>query len=188
MILGIAGSFSNIDPRRNSGDGSRPFVISPPASKAEFRTVFIEIEDLDNLSRETFKRHVKFRAWGVYQRLGVVNYPLHDACLEILQRVSLRNATCGNTRYGTLEGHYDAMLRLHERNTAWPWDTPLAEELSRHIAYPREYGSYKLEWEHLYYGAARFANGSSWCIELGWEVCGFPPSIHRRSPYSNVII
>ena len=80
MILEVPGSFSNIDPRRNSGDGSRPSAISPPASKAEFRTVPIEIEDPDNVRREAFKRHVKFRAWGVYQRLVVVNYPLHDAC------------------------------------------------------------------------------------------------------------
>lgn len=105
-----------------------------------------------------------------------------------MQRVSLRNATCGHTRYGALEDYYNAMLRLTERNTEWPWDSPLARELSRYIAYSGEYGSYKLEWEHLYYGAARFANGSSWCIEPGWEVCGFPPSMHRRSPYSNMII
>ena len=105
-----------------------------------------------------------------------------------MERVSLRNATCGNTRYGALEDYYNAMVRLTERNTEWPWDTPLAEELSRSFAYSEEYGSYKLEWEHLYYGAARFADGQSWCIEPGWEVCGLPPSMHHRSPYSDMII
>lgn len=99
--------------------------------------------------------------------------PLHDACLEILQRVSLRNATCGNTRYGSLQGHYKAMLRLH---------------LSRYNVLPEEYGSYRFEWEHLYYGAARFTNSWTWCIESGWEVCSLPPSMHHRSPYSNMII
>ena len=80
------------------------------------------------------------------------------------------------------------MLRLHECYTEWPWDTPLAEELSCYIAYPEEYGSFKLVWEHLYYGSAKFANGCSWCIEPGWEICGSPPSMHHRSPYSDMII
>lgn len=175
---------SNIISRRNEDNGAGQFAISPPACGAQFRHVAIKIDHPDNVRRES----ADIRQWGVYQRSGVVICPLHDACLEIIQRVSLNNATCGNSRYGTLEGHYDAMLRLHERNTEWPWDTPLAEELSQYVAYPQEYGSYKLEWEHLNYGAARFADGSSWCIEPGWEVCDFPLSMHHRSPYSDTNI
>lgn len=47
------------------------------------------------------------------------------------------------------------------------------------------YGWYKLEWEHLYYGAARFANSLSWWCKPGWEVCGFSPSRHHSSHFSN---
>ena len=34
--------------------------------------------------------------------------------------------------------HFNAMLRLHERNTEWTWDTPRAKELSRHIAHQND--------------------------------------------------
>ena len=133
-----------------------------------------------------FNSSLESRKWTVLQknRSGIVIYPLHDACLAIMQHVSHSHATRGNTRYGTLEGYYSAMLRLHEHNTVYPYDTPLEEEVSRYTAYPGEYGSYKLEWEHQYYGAARFANGSSWCIEPGWEVCCSPPYRYLMSHYS----
>jgi len=75
------------------------------------------------------------------------------------------------TSYGSLESYYDALLRLHERNTEYPYGTDIEEEVARYNAYPSEYGHYKLEWEHRYYGAARFAGGSSWGLfEPGWEV------------------
>ena len=44
-----------------------------------------------------------------------------------MQRISQRQEACGNARYGTLEGYYNAMLRLHERHTEYPYDIPLEE-------------------------------------------------------------
>lgn len=73
--------------------------------------------------------------------------------------------------HGSLEGCYEALLRLHERTTEYPYGTDIEEEVAKHTAYPSEYGQFKLEWEHQYYGAARFAEGSSWdMFEAGWEV------------------
>lgn len=64
--------------------------------------------------------------------------------------------------YGSLENYYEALLRLHECNTKYPYGTEIEEEVAKHTDYPCEYGGYKLEWEHRYYGADRFAEGSSW--------------------------
>ncbi len=45
-----------------------------------------------------------------------------------MQRVSQRHEACGDTRYGTLEGYYNAMLRLHERHSEYPYNTLLESE------------------------------------------------------------
>ena len=106
---------------------------------------------------------------------GTVLYPLHETCIETLQRIAqynaLRNAPCDAMDYISLQGYYEALLRLHDRLTSWPYGCSDAEEqLSRFHAYPFEYGSFALEWEHQYYGAARFANGSDWDWSPEWEV------------------
>jgi len=62
------------------------------------------------------------------------------------------------------------LLRLHERNTEYPYGTEIEDQIAKYTAYPSEYGQYKLEWEHRYYGADSFAGGSSWDFEAGWEV------------------
>ena len=73
--------------------------------------------------------------------------------------------------YTSLQGYYEALLRLHDRLTSWPYDDPDAEEqLSRVYYGPFEYGRYALEWEHGYYGAARFATGLGWDWVREWEV------------------
>ncbi|KAL8788412.1 MAG: hypothetical protein Q9195_007291 [Heterodermia aff. obscurata] len=90
---------------------------------------------------------------------------MHETCIEILQRVGQHNkvsiAPDATVNYTSLQGYYDALLRLHDRLTSWPYDDPEAEEqLEKFHPYPSEYGCHKLEWEHQYYGAARFADGS----------------------------
>ncbi|KAL6713503.1 hypothetical protein ACLMJK_008968 [Lecanora helva] len=87
-------------------------------------------------------------------------------------------------KYTTLEAYYEALLRLHDRNTEYPYGTDIEEEVAKYTAYPGEYGSYKLEWEHQYYGASRFADGSSWWSEPGWEwICADPISIDGLTKY-----
>ncbi len=47
--------------------------------------------------------------------------------------------------YRSLEDYYDALLRLHERNTEYPYGTEIEEEVAKHTDYPCKYGRYKLE-------------------------------------------
>ena len=117
------------------------------------------------------------KRWKLLEKtaLGTVLYPLHESCIEIVRRIGQYNklfkASYSAVDYTSLQSYYDALLRLHDRLTQWPYDDPDAEEqLEKFYAYPTEYGSYKLEWEHQYYGAARFAYGSGWNWAPGWEV------------------
>lgn len=150
-----------------------PFGISPPARKAEFGCCFIEGRDSYGSEFSCWNG----KRWELLEKgtSGTVLYPLHETCIEIVRRVAQYNRSCNapyNTvDYTSLQGYYEALLRLHDRLTSWPWDDPDAEEqLSRFHPYPTEYGSYKLEWEHQYYGAARFADGSGWDWAPEWEV------------------
>ena len=150
-----------------------PFEVSPPAYGAEFGCCSIQ-------GRESYGSN--FSCWGgkrwkvlVKAGRGVVLYPLHEACIEIVRRVGQFNKLCNApsaiSNYTSLEGYYEALLRLHDRLTSWPYGDPdLEEQLEKFHPYPGEYGSYKLEWEHQYYGAARFADGSGWSWTPEWEV------------------
>ena len=95
-------------------------------------------------------------------------------CIEILRRIGQYNRFCeaaySSVDYASFQGYYGAFLSLHDRLTSWPYDDPDAEEqLEESHAYPTEYGSYILEWEHQYYGAARFPDESDWDWAQEWK-------------------
>jgi len=155
-------------------DSSLDFETSGPASNAEFRSVSIKGQNSGASEWSCFDG----RKWKVFEKNdnGVVLYPIHDACLWIMDRVAARRSQNKHDTDGTLpkcatlEAHYEALLRLHDRNTEYPYGTDIEDEVAKITAYPSEYGSYKLEWEHQYYGASSFADGSWWAFESGWEV------------------
>lgn len=104
---------------------------------------------------------MKGRKWQVFEQdeAGVVLYPIHDACLHIMAQISRRNsrqAKKSSTAFTDVETYYQAMLRLHLRNT---------------IGGDLDFAAFGLEWEHQYYGARKFADGFSWNPCLGLEVC-----------------
>ena len=160
-----------------------PFSVSAPASNAEFRSVYIDSRGSGS-SEWTCWNGSK---WKVFDKndAGFALYPIHDACLEITHRIAhqhlLYNPHSGSRspEYTSVEAYYGALLRLHERNTQYPYDTEIEDEVAKFTPYPGEYGAYKLEWEHQYYGAARFADGSSWSFEPGWEVCNLRAMIPK---------
>lgn len=103
---------------------------------------------------------MKGRKWQVYEQdeAGVVLYPIHDACLHIVARISRRNSRQVNkpsAAFTDIRSYYQAMLRLHLRNT---------------IGGLSDFAECGLEWEHQYYGAREFADGFSWNPCPGWEV------------------
>ena len=159
--------------RHETETSETPFGVSPPAHDAEFRSCFIEGRDSHGSEFSCWKG----RGWKLLEKRppGTVLYPLHEACIDTVRRVAQYNGSYDapdNTMdYTSLQGYYEALLRLHDRLTSWPYDDPDAEEqLGRFYVVAFEYGSYKLEWEHQYYGAARFADGSYWDWVPGWEV------------------
>ena len=149
------------------------FGISPPAHVAEFRCCLIQ-------GRQSYGSDFSCwegKRWKLLEKSasGTVLYPLHETCIEIMRRIGrynkMSNAPHQSLDFTSVQGYYEALLRIHDRLTSWPYDDPDAEkQLERFHAYPTEYGSYKLEWEHQYYGAARFADGSDWSWVPEWEV------------------
>ena len=94
---------------------------------------------------------MKGRKWQVFEQdeTGVVLYPIHNACLHIMDQISRRNfrqASKSSTAFTDMKSYYQAMLRLHLRNTS-------GEDL--------DFAAFGLEWEHQYYGAREFADGFS---------------------------
>ena len=83
-------------------------------------------------------------------------------------------------KHANLKSYYETLTRLHERLTEFPYEEYLDQEVPFGECLEQEqftyepscatYGRSKLEWEHGYYGAARFADGSTWYMEPGWEV------------------
>ena len=155
-------------------DSGSSFEISGPAENAEFRSVSIRGHKWAASEWSCFDG-LKWRVLDKNDN-GVVLYPVHDACLSIIERIAARRSQCErnadgpSSKYATLEGYYEGLLRLHDRNTEYPYGTEIEDEVAKFTAYPSEYGSYKLEWEHQYYGASRFADGSAWSFVPGWEV------------------
>ena len=153
--------------------GDLLFSVSAPASDAEFRAVYIG-DTITNEKNESEWASFSGRKWKILEQneAGIVLYPMHDVCIAITEKMASRHSA-RKEKYATLESYYEAMLRLHERNTVPP---PLPEEQAGQYNPGRaEYGQYKLEWEHGYYGTERFADGSDWWIQPGWEVY-----IHQR--------
>jgi hypothetical protein len=143
-----------------SGDddsGLSHFSVSAPASDAEFMCVSIENTFPSPSSKWAV---MKGRKWQVFEQdeAGVVLYPIHDCCLHIMAQTSRRNSRQANkssTAFANVQSYYQAMLRLHLRNTIGEgWD----------------FAPFGLEWEHQYYGAQEFADGFSWSSCPGWEV------------------
>ena len=159
--------------RHDMETSETPFGVSPPAHNAEFRSCFIE-------GRDSYGSEFSCssgKGWMLLEKrpLGTVLYPLHETCIDTVRRVAKYNGLCKaqskTMDYTSLQGYYEAILRLHDRLTDWPYGDPDAEEqLSKFHAYPSEYGAYSLAWEHQYYGAARFGDGSEWFWVPGWEV------------------
>lgn len=75
-------------------------------------------------------------------------------------------------RFTRLASYYEALLHLHDRNTEYAYESHSdpPQEQGLHEPYRADYGRYRLEWEHGYYGGTRFADGSTWYMEPRWEV------------------
>ena len=114
--------------------------------------------------------------WSVFDQDedGVVLYPVHDACIFVLRKMACRNHQRAkpNSRgkYINLESYYQTLIHLHERLTEYPYDEYSDQEQDQYAPYHADYGRYKLEWDHGYYGAARYADGLTWDVEPSWEV------------------
>lgn len=111
-----------------------PFGVSPPAHVAEFRCCFIEGRNSYGFEFSCWEG----KRWQLLEKraLGSVLYPLHQTCIETVRRVAQYNRLCNaphNTvDHTSLQGYYEALLRLHDPLTSWPYDDPGAEEqLSR---------------------------------------------------------
>ena len=73
-------------------------------------------------------------------------------------------------KHASLKSYYETLIRVHERLTEFPYEDYLDQEYDVYEPVHASYGYSKLEWDHGYYGAARFADGSTWYMEPGWEV------------------
>ena len=114
------------------------------------------------------------RKWKVFDEdsQGNILYPIHDACLTIVEKISQRNLQQDgpDAPFSSIRDYYESMCRLNLRNTTYPHSTSdeVTAEWSPNLL---EYGAYGLEWEHRNYGAADLQNGSSWICDGDWEVC-----------------
>ncbi len=104
--------------------------------------------------------------WRVFepdQDYGLI-YPLHESCLDIIRQIGLRRSLQvenGSRIPSGLGDCFEALLRLHVRNTT----TPNGRDI-----YPGCTAN-GLEWEHYCYGAREMWMGP-WGVERGWEVSG----------------
>ena len=164
---------SDISPRESRNNGNPTFAVSPPAGEAEFRSVYIAHTD-PATSEWGCVAGVKWRIFDQNDD-GVVLYPVHDACIFFMQKMAhlnLQSAKPGSlAKHTSLKSYYETLIRVHERLTEFPH-----EDQEQYLFEPWHvnYGYSKLEWDHGYYGAARFADGSTWYMEPGWEVSKYP--------------
>lgn len=130
--------------------------------------------------------------WSVFDQSddGVVLYPVHDACIFIMRKMAHRNFQRAKphslAKYTSLKSYYEALMRVHERLTEYPYEGYSDHEQDRYEPYHADYGRYRLEWEHGYYGAARFADGLTWYKEPGWEVGKCPHGPRSRLKLINI--
>lgn len=114
--------------------------------------------------------------WSVFDQNddGIVLYPLHDACILFIQKMAhlnlQRTKPESRAKHTSLKSYYETLIRVHERLTEFPYGDSLNEERYNYEPWHSSYGVSKLEYDHGYYGAARFADGSTWYMEAGWEV------------------
>ena len=87
-----------------------------------------------------------------------------------IAHLNLQRAKPGSpAKHTSLESYYETLIRLHE-GLKFPYDECFDDEQNMYAPWRLNYGCHKLEWDHGYYGAARFADGSTGNIEPGWEV------------------
>ena len=174
-----------LPPRESPNHDNPTFAVSPPASEAEFRSVYIA--DTDPSASEWGCRNGT--KWSVYDQNddGVVLYPIHDACIFFMQKMAHLNLQRAKpdsrAKHTSLKSYYETLICVHERLTEFPDEESLDEELHMFEPWHANYGYSKLEWDHGYYGAARFADGSTWYMEPGWEVgrCPQRPRLKTES-------
>ena len=130
--------------------------------------------------------------WSVFDQNdhGVVLYPVHDACLFIMRKMAHQNLQRAKpdslAKYTSLESYYETLIRVHERLTEYSYEEYSDQEQDHYEPYHADYGRYKLEYEHGYYGAARFADGFTWDVESGWEVGNCPHCLRPRLNLTNI--
>ena len=107
---------------------------------------------------------------------------MHEVCIAIATNVADCNHfnkpdPAVDAGFMGFSSYYQSLLRLHKRNTQYPFESE--EEIWDSMIDPCKtwYACYNLEWEHVYYGASQFGNGNSWICTPGWEV-----SLAERSP------
>ena len=86
----------------------------------------------------------------------------------------------------SLKSYYETLIRLHEPLTEFPYEESLDEEHDVYAPWYANYGFSKLEWAHGYYGAARFADGSTWFMDPSWEVGKDPLGPRLKVNLTNV--
>jgi hypothetical protein len=98
---------------------------------------------------------------------GEVMFPIHDACLEVIEHVveSRNEVLTPRMPHATLETLYDSLCKQYARNAKAP---------------PRTNANLSgLEWDHDYYGAREFQGYYDWEAGHGDEV-GSPPRVPYR--------
>ena len=79
-------------------------------------------------------------------------------------------------KHTSLKSYYETLTRVHERLTELPDDESSDAEQCIYEPWFASYGGCKLEWNHGYYGAARFTDTAAWYMVSGWEVGKYPGS------------
>ena len=114
------------------------------------------------------------RKWKLFDEdsEGNILYPIHDACLTIMEKISHRNLQQAGpgAPFTTLRDYYQAMCRLNLRNTTYPYRESSEASEDWGASFLERYGAHGLEWEHECYGAMGFQTGPNWECEIGWEV------------------
>lgn len=154
-----------------------PFKVSQPASNAEYGQCVIE-----NAEPKQSEWKAGNNSWVLYRKnvSGTALLPVHETCITIVRNIagfhSQNRAHARNPKFSSLQGYYEALLRLYDRLTEWPFEQPeLEDQLCSIYLEPTIYGSTKLEWEHQYYVLNPFTVIDDWLARNGppdecWEV------------------
>ena len=141
-----------------------PFKISQPASNAEYGQCVIE-----NTEPKESEWKAGDYSWVLYRKnaSGTALLPVHETCINIVQNIAdfhvQNKAHARSPRFSSLQGYYEALLRLYDRVTEWPFEQPeLEDQLCSLYMEPTTYGSTKLEWEHRYYVLELFGVIDHW--------------------------